>query len=84
MFRWSIETHTFVAALGEFTPTLEDVAQLIVLPSYVWEKKCYRDSPQGRGSGEVEVSAVALTASSSSRESTYATWLSFSYERDGS
>ncbi|PQQ18429.1 uncharacterized protein Pyn_23523 [Prunus yedoensis var. nudiflora] len=30
--RWSIETHTFICSCGEFTPTLEDVANIFHLP----------------------------------------------------
>lgn len=30
--RWSRETHTFVCSWGEFTPTLEDVANVTGLP----------------------------------------------------
>lgn len=30
--RWSVESHTFVTAWGEFYPTLEDVAMLTGLP----------------------------------------------------
>ncbi|KAI5342822.1 hypothetical protein L3X38_010698 [Prunus dulcis] len=30
--RWSIETHTFICSWGEFTPTLEDVANIFHLP----------------------------------------------------
>ncbi|KAB2606211.1 hypothetical protein D8674_005928 [Pyrus ussuriensis x Pyrus communis] len=30
--RWSTETHTFICAWGEFTPTLEDVANIMHLP----------------------------------------------------
>ncbi|PQP93506.1 uncharacterized protein Pyn_29656 [Prunus yedoensis var. nudiflora] len=30
--RWSTETHTFVCSWGEFTPTLEDVANILHLP----------------------------------------------------
>lgn len=31
MSRWSAETHTFVAACGEFGPSMEDVAMLTSL-----------------------------------------------------
>ncbi|CAL8168094.1 unnamed protein product [Prunus armeniaca] len=30
--RWSTETHTFICSWGEFTPTLEDVANIFRLP----------------------------------------------------
>ncbi|CAL8169050.1 unnamed protein product [Prunus armeniaca] len=30
--QWSIETHTFICSWGEFTPTLEDVANIFHLP----------------------------------------------------
>ncbi|CAL8173510.1 unnamed protein product [Prunus armeniaca] len=30
--RWSTETHTFICSWGEFTPTLEDVANIFHLP----------------------------------------------------
>lgn len=32
IFRWSVESHTFVTAWGEFFPTLEDVVVLTGLP----------------------------------------------------
>lgn len=31
---WGVERHTFVAALGEFWPMLEDVMNLTTLPPY--------------------------------------------------
>lgn len=32
--RWSVESHTFVAAWGDFRPMLEDVLNLMALPLY--------------------------------------------------
>lgn len=32
--RWSIESHTSISVLGEFTLTLEDVVELTLLPSF--------------------------------------------------
>ncbi|KAJ1426536.1 Aminotransferase-like, plant mobile domain [Sesbania bispinosa] len=34
LLRWSHATHTFFAAWGEFTPTLEDVCVLLKLPAF--------------------------------------------------
>lgn len=34
ILRWSIESHIFVVAWGEFRPTLEDVVALTVLPVF--------------------------------------------------
>ena len=32
--RWSVQTHTFIAAWGEFAPTLEDVYVLFKLSEF--------------------------------------------------
>lgn len=37
MSRWTIDTHTFMATWGEFSPSLEDVAMLMSLPFFGME-----------------------------------------------
>lgn len=71
---WSCESHSFVVACWEFTPTFKDVARLTMLPMF----------------GEANAMELswrryltsAMTASKTSCKATYATWLRFFDEGD--
>lgn len=80
--RWSVESHTFVAAWGEFGPTLEDVVVLIGLPVFgeVEAIAISNDSSvKLDDEGEIRLSLLneALVASKHKGKSTYNSWVSF-------
>lgn len=69
--------------LGEFTPTLEDVARLTTLPMFgkatLWGIVLEEDDGV-----KLKNLTSAMTPSRTSGKSTYATWLNFFYKGDGS
>lgn len=75
---WSIESHTFTAAWGEFSPTLEDVKALIGLPvsEEVKTIKLHEDNEKvamdEARKKKLEALNKALSDSTSSNKSTYA------------
>lgn len=80
--RWSIESHIFVAAWGEFGPTLEDVVVLTGLPVFgeVQAINVADDSSARLDvDGEIRLTLLneALATSKHEGKSTYSTWVSF-------
>lgn len=80
--RWSVESHTFVAAWEEFELTLEDVVVLTGLPVFgeVQAINVADDSSAGLDvDGEIRLTLLseALVASKHKGKSTYSTWVSF-------
>lgn len=80
--RWSTESHTFVAAWGEFGPTLEDVVVLMGLPVFgeVQAVSIADDSSVSLDvDGEIRLTLLneALVASKHKGKSTYSTWVGF-------
>lgn len=77
--QWSIETHTIVAAWGEFTSTFAEISRLTLLPLLREENAI------GIIVGERDRMKYLMTTVTTSRplgKATYATWLRFFYERD--
>lgn len=76
--RWSSNSHTFVTALGEFCPSLEDVAMLIGLPTF--GNFHLVDSLDVEGEKLVEELHAPMTKYSLNK-GTYLSWLK--YFKDG-
>lgn len=79
LFQWSMETHTFVATLGEFMPTVEDVLHLTHL--ILRQGKCNWN--QIREVDQVKLNYLLTAMTTSSKKQTYAIQSQFFDERDG-
>lgn len=78
--RWSNKSHMFIAAWGEFGPTLEDVVVLTGLPVFGDSKAMPGDSSAKMDEeGEIRLGLLneALTTSNHKGKSAYNSWVSF-------
>lgn len=71
-FRWSVETHSFIVAWGELSPTLEVIVALTCLPMFGETDaiKIILNETDGK-----KLEALNNAYSKSSNKSTYASWL---------
>lgn len=62
MSRWSVETHTFVTAWGEFSPSLEDVGYADISPTF-WRGSRSQSLSGWRGQEKDEALQASLSKS---------------------
>lgn len=83
--RWIVESHMFFAALGEVGPTLKDVLNLMALLPY---KEVYAMGLIFEGEDEDKLQQLTAASShskvASSSKSTYAPWIHYFEEGEGS
>lgn len=83
--RWSTETHSFIAAWGEFGPTLEDVAVLTSLPIFGDTQVAHfkLTEKENKERHEALTSFLQKTKYGAAKKATFLTWATYFVDGPG-
>lgn len=76
-----MESHTSIAAWGEFSPTLDNIVVLTMLPLYI-KKNAMGMTLGENGTEKLEYRKFSLTRVKSSGKATYTSWICFFDEKE--